>query len=56
MAVLERDPAFKEFAGLLKKSKLDFDLGSKDSAFTLFCPTSHAITKQLSEQVRPERV
>ena len=51
MSVLLKDPAFKIFAELLKKSQLDFDLGNKDSSFTVFCPTSHAIMKKLHEQV-----
>ena len=32
-------------------AKLDFDLGSKDAAFTVFCPTSFAINKALAAQV-----
>mmetsp|Transcript_482 Transcript_482/g.856 ORF Transcript_482/g.856 Transcript_482/m.856 type:complete len:269 (+) Transcript_482:3-809(+) len=50
MSMLLRDPAFKLFSDLAIKAKVDFDLGSADSSLTVFCPTSHAIMKVLSEK------
>jgi len=50
MDLLLGDPAFKTFAELLKVAKLDFDLGSKDASFTVFCPTSFAINQALVAQ------
>ena len=52
MSIMLRDPALQTFAELVRKAQLDFDLGSADSAFTVFCPTSTAIYTKLSAEVR----
>jgi hypothetical protein len=51
MSIMLKDPALSTFAQLVKRAQLDFDLGSADGVFTVFCPTSTAISTKLAAEV-----